>query len=97
VRVGEVPEGRGAGMPCGLTRALPLGNDMVLRILGDVRVGEVRERRGAGIPCGLRSTLPLGDDMVVVCWGQDLGGCDRSYMGRVDFRWFRQAPNIESR
>jgi hypothetical protein len=96
VRVGEVREGRGAGMPCALPRALPSGDDMVLRILGEVRVGEVRvdERwgQGAGIPCGLRGTLPLGDDMVVVCWGQDLGGCDRSYMGRVDFRWFRQAP-----
>ena len=93
MRVGEIPE-RGAGMPCVLPRALPLGNDMVLRILGDVRVGEVWERwgRGAGIPCGLRGTLPLGDDMVAVCWGQDLGGCDRSHMGRVDFRWFRQAP-----
>jgi hypothetical protein len=76
-------------MPCGLPHALPLGDDMVLRILG-----EVREGRGAGIPCGLRSTLPLGNDMVVASWGQDLDGCDRSYMGRVDFRWFRQAPLI---
>jgi len=93
VRIGEIPE-RGAGMPCVLSRALPLGNDMVLQILGNVRVGEVRERRGrgAGIPCGLRGTLPLGDDMVVVCWGQDLSGCDQSYMGRFDFRWLRQAP-----
>ncbi len=72
--------------------ALPSGDDMVLRILGDVRVGEEREGRGAGIPRGLRDTLPLGDDMVAVCWSQDLGGCDRSYMGRFDFRWFRQAP-----
>ncbi len=90
MRVGEIPE-RGAGMPCGLLSALPLGDDMVLWILGEVRVGEVRvdERRGrgAGIPCGLRGTLPLGDDMVVVCWSQDLGGCVRSYMGRVDFIW----------
>jgi hypothetical protein len=76
---------QGAGMPCGLPSALPLGDDMVLRILGEVRVDE-RRGRGAGISCGLRGTLPLGDDTVVVCWGQDLGGCDRSYMGRVDFR-----------
>ena len=77
MRVGEILE-QGVRMPCGLRSALPLGDDMVLRILGDVRVGEVWERwgRGAGIPCGLHSTLPLGDDMVVVCWGQDLGGCD---------------------
>jgi hypothetical protein len=78
-------------MPCGLPSALPLGDDMVLRILGEVRVGvqvdEVWEGRGAGIPCGLHGTPPLGDDMVVVCWGQDLGGCDRSYMRRVNFRW----------
>ena len=92
MRVGEVREGQSAGMPCVLPRALPSGDDMVLRILGEVRVGEVRERRGTGIPCGLRGTLPLGDDMVVVCWGQDLGGCVRSYMGRFDFRWLRQAP-----
>jgi hypothetical protein len=39
------------------------------------------------MPCGLHGALPLGDDMVVVCCGQDLGGCDQSYMGRVDFRW----------
>jgi hypothetical protein len=64
---------------------------MVLRILGEVRVDE-RWGQGAGIPCGLRGTLPLGNDMVVVCWGQDLGGCDQSYMGRVD-----KPPNIESR
>ena len=44
MRVGEVWEGRGARMPSALTRALPSGDDMVLRILGDVRVGEVRER-----------------------------------------------------
>ncbi len=91
MRVGEILE-RGAGMPYGLPSALPLGDDLVLRILGEVRVsevrvGEVREGRGAGIPYGLHGTLPLGDNMVVVCWGQDLGGCDRSYMGRVDFRW----------
>jgi hypothetical protein len=39
------------------------------------------------MPCGLCGALPLGDDMVVVGCGQDLGGCDQSYMGRVDFRW----------
>ncbi len=93
MRVGEILE-RGAGIPCVLPRALLLGDDMdmVLRIFGEVQFGEVREGRGAGIPCGLHGTLPLGNDMVVVCWGQDLGGCDLSYMGRVDFRWFRQAP-----
>ncbi len=79
-------------MPCGLPHALPLGDDMVQRILGEVWVGGVWEGRGAEIPCGLRGTLSLGNDMAVVCWGQDLGGCDQSYMGRVDFRWFRQAP-----
>ena len=79
MRVGEILE-QGAGMPCGLPSALPLGDDMVLQILGEVRVGEVwvdeRWGQGAGIPCGLRSTLPLGNDMVAVCWSQDLGGCD---------------------
>ncbi len=80
--------GRGAGMPCGLCSALlGLGNDMVVVIHGEVRVGEM-SGQGAGMPCGLRSALlALGDDMVVVSYGQDLGGCDRSYMRRVDFRW----------
>ncbi len=58
---------------------------MVVGIRGEVRVGEM-PGQGAGMPCGHCGALPLGDDMVVVCCGQDFGGCDQSYMHRVNFR-----------
>ncbi len=92
MRVGEMP-GQGAGMLCGLHGALlVLGNDMAVGIRGEVRVGEM-SGQGTGMPCGLcNALLALGNDMVVVGCGHDLGGCDRSYMRRVNFRWFRQAP-----
>jgi hypothetical protein len=74
-------------MPCGLRGALlALGNDIVVGIHGEVRVGEM-PGRGAGMPCGRHRALPLGNDMAVVGCGQDLGGCDRSYMRRFDVRW----------
>ncbi len=54
-----------------------------------VRCGLVRcQAEAQGCPVAfVVPFLALGDDMVVVGFGQDLGGCDQSYMNRVNFRW----------